>query len=175
MQDEGEPGVIRASVGEARRDAGGAGIPRADGLTPPGETEAGAGRCGARPLAELSSAELGVRGEQAAARYLAAHGWEIVERNWRCPLGEVDIVAHDAEGATVLVEVKTRRQFEAGEVTPEEAVDRRKRRRYRALAAAYLSEHLDVSLIRFDVIALAVREGGSARVRHIVNAFGGDD
>ena len=62
------------------------------------------------PLSELTSTELGVRGEQAAARYLAARGWEILERNWRCPYGEADIVARDVDGTIVLVEVKTRRE-----------------------------------------------------------------
>lgn len=127
-----------------------------------------------RPLSELTSSELGARGEQAAARHLAAQGWQVIERNWRCPYGEVDIVAKDAEGVTVLVEVKTRRELD-GEVAPEEAVDEQKRRRYRVLAASYLAEHPSVSLVRFDVVALAAREGGWARMRHLVNAFGAEE
>ena len=52
--------------------------------------------------------ELGSRGEDAAVRSLERRGWEVVERNWRCQLGEVDIVARDPDGQLALVEVKTR-------------------------------------------------------------------
>ena len=126
------------------------------------------------PLGELTSTELGVRGEQAAARYLAARGWEILERNWRCPYGEADIVARDVDGTIVLVEVKTRRETD-GETAPEEAVGEQKRRRYRVLAAVYLADHPATPLVRFDVVALTAREGGLASVRHIVNAFGASE
>lgn len=125
-------------------------------------------------LNELTSTELGVRGEQAAARYLAARGWEVLERNWRCPYGEADIVARDVDGTIVLVEVKTRRETD-DELAPEEAVGEQKRRRYRVLAAAYLADHPAVPLVRLDVIALTAREGGLASVRHIVNAFGASE
>lgn len=138
-----------------------------------GAPEAPAEGTGAR-LSELTSTELGVRGEQAAARYLAARGWEILERNWRCPYGEADIVARDVDGTIVLVEVKTRRETD-GEIAPEEAVGEQKRRRYRVLAASYLADHPAVPLVRLDVVALTAREGGLASVRHIVNAFGASE
>lgn len=149
-------------------ERGPAGVEEHEGVQ---EEEAGGA---APPLSELTSAELGVRGEQAAARYLAARGWEILERNWRCPYGEADIVARDVDGTVVLVEVKTRRETDDG-VAPEEAVGEQKRRRYRVLAASYLADHPAVPLVRLDVIALTAREGGLASVRHIVNAFGASE
>ncbi len=98
--------------------------------------------------------KLGDRGEDAAAAYLERAGMTVVERNWRCPVGEIDIVALE-ESTIVLCEVKTRRTSKKG--TPEDAVTPAKQRRYARLAAAYI-QHAgvgDVS-IRFDVISLLV-------------------
>ena len=78
---------------------------------------------------------LGERGEDAAVAYLERSGLTIVERNWRCPSGEIDIVALDEE-TLVLCEVKTRRTAAKG--TPEDAVTPAKQRRYAKLAAAYV-------------------------------------
>jgi putative endonuclease len=78
---------------------------------------------------------LGRRGEDAAVQYLMARGWHILERNWRCPEGELDIVARD--GADLVVcEVKTRSSTTFG--TPAEAVTPAKFRRLRRLAMAWL-------------------------------------
>jgi len=112
---------------------------------------------------------LGQRGEDAAAAFLERAGMTVVERNWRCSAGEIDIVALD--GTTiVLVEVKTRRSVSKG--TPEEAVTPAKRRRYAKLAAAYLQSAgvSDVPL-RFDVISLLVVAEDRALLRHHRAAF----
>src|SRR5689334_3406415 len=81
---------------------------------------------------------LGRRGEEAAARYLLGLGWQIIDRNWRCPGGELDLVARD--GAHLVVcEVKTRSTLRFG--TPAEAIDHAKARRLRRLAERWATEH----------------------------------
>ena len=112
---------------------------------------------------------LGERGEDAAAAFLERVGLTIVERNWRCPAGEIDIVALDGD-TVVLCEVKTRRSASKG--TPEEAVTPAKRRRYAKLAQAYLL-HAGVEPVpvRFDVITLLVIAEDRALLRHLRAAF----
>jgi putative endonuclease len=115
------------------------------------------------------SKRLGERGEDAAAAFLERVGMTIVERNWRCPAGEIDIVALD-ETTIVLCEVKTRRSVAKG--TPEEAITPAKRRRYAKLAAAYAQQTGDACAdIRFDVITLLVIAEDRALLRHHRAAF----
>ena len=112
---------------------------------------------------------LGERGEDAAAAFLERVGMTIVERNWRCPAGEIDIVALDGE-TIVLCEVKTRRSVTKG--TPEEAVTPAKRRRYAKLAQAYLLHSgVEPVAVRFDVITLLVIAEDRALLRHLRAAF----
>lgn len=112
---------------------------------------------------------LGKRGEDAAAAFLERVGMTVVERNWRCQAGEVDIVALDGP-TIVLCEVKTRRSASKG--SPEEAVTTAKRRRYAKLAAAYLHHVGDeCSSLRFDVITLLVIADDRALLRHLRAAF----
>ena len=116
---------------------------------------------------------IGRRGEDAAAAYLLHNGYEIVDRNWSCRFGEVDIVADD-DGEIVFVEVKTRNDIEKG--LPEDAVTKAKRTKYEKIAALYLKEH-DRSdcYVRFDVISLLVVDEtvghGRALLRHHRSAF----
>ena len=114
--------------------------------------------------------ELGKRGEDAAARYLRMLGYEILERNWKCPAGEADIIARD--GCTlVFVEVKTRTNLKKG--LPSEAITPQKRARYERIAGWYLHdscEYVDIP-VRFDVIALLVAKKDRALVRHYRHAF----
>ena len=81
---------------------------------------------------------LGMRGEQAAARFLEHRGYVVLERNWTCRFGEADIIALDEDETVCFIEVKTRRSIEAG--IPEEAVTPEKQRRYERIALSYLSE-----------------------------------
>ena len=112
---------------------------------------------------------LGERGEDAAAAFLERTGITVVERNWRCSAGEIDIVALDGT-TVVLVEVKTRRSV--GKGTPEESVTPAKRRRYAKLAAAYLQEAgVSEVEVRFDVITLLVVAEDRALLRHHRAAF----
>lgn len=126
-------------------------------------------RCSPKRVGEL--------GEDAATRYLEAEGYEVLERNWRCPVGEVDIVARGTdETQAILVEVKTRRVPRAeAPVAPELAVGSRKRARYRTMALIYLSVHPEIYSVRFDVIGVALAEIGESKVRHLVGAYGWDD
>ena len=112
---------------------------------------------------------LGNWGEAVAARVLEAQGYEIIEQNWRCEAGELDLVTRDGE-VWVFVEVKTRRSEEYG--MPEEAVTPAKRGRLLMLGEAYLAEHgLDHVAWRIDVVAiLADREGTVRRLDIYRNA-----
>lgn len=128
-----------------------------------------------KPLSEYTSHEIGQEGEHLAASYLEKRGYEVLERNWRCSSGEVDIIAREGD-TVVLVEVKTRLTLgESSDVMPELAVDRRKQRRYRKLALLYLACHPDVTSVRFDVIALNIVGERCARLRHLIGAYSWDE
>ncbi|MGH1564918.1 YraN family protein [Mumia sp. DW29H23] len=111
---------------------------------------------------------VGVHGENVAADYLRAQGMQVLDRNWRCRWGEIDIVAQDAD-ALVFCEVKTRRTTAYG--TPSEAVTPQKAARLRRLAGLYLAEHRPhAGLVRIDVVAVLVPARGAATVTHVVGA-----
>lgn len=112
---------------------------------------------------------LGRRGEELAARHLAALGLTIVERNWRCSQGEIDIVALDA-GEVVFVEVKTRSSVAFGH--PLEAITPAKLARLRRLAAAWCGAHPGShDRIRIDVIAVIAPFRGEVQVEHLKRVF----
>ncbi|MBE0416742.1 MAG: YraN family protein [Coriobacteriia bacterium] len=117
----------------------------------------------------MTRAETARRGEDAAAAYLERIGCTVVDRNWRCSSGEVDIVALD--GSTlIIVEVKTRRTPSAG--TPEEAVSPTKQRRLVKIARHYLAHAgLEGADVRFDVIAIRPIAEHRALLRHHRAAF----
>jgi putative endonuclease len=111
------------------------------------------------------------RGEALAALFLRLKGYRIEARNWRCPLGELDIVAWDRE-TLVFVEVKARTGTTAG--VPEDAVDTRKQARIVRLAQAFLAGRRgEMPPCRFDVIAVEGRRP-IPRVRHLRAAFRAD-
>ena len=112
---------------------------------------------------------LGRRGEQLAADHLVASGLTIVERNWRCSQGEIDIVAR--EGAElVFVEVKTRSSVAYGH--PLEAITAVKLARLRRLAAAWCEAHPEgYSRIRIDAIAIVAPPGRDHTIEHLRQVF----
>lgn len=115
------------------------------------------------------NAELGRRGEDAAARFLDRRGYEIVERNWTCAAGEADIIARDGD-SVVFVEVKTRSSCDYG--MPAEAVDEAKRDRYERIAALFLQGFHVVDVpVRFDIIGIVAVAEDRAMIRHHINAF----
>lgn len=95
---------------------------------------------------------LGAAGEAAVAEWYRAAGYDVLDRNWRCRDGELDLVLGRG-GVIVFCEVKTRRSDAFGE--PIEAVTRTKQRRLRGLAVRWLAEHsVHGSELRFDVAAV---------------------
>lgn len=129
-----------------------------------------------KSVLSLTPHELGIEGERMAATYLTRRGWLVLERNWRCRFGEIDIIAKDTEAndaanTAVLVEVKTRLAVGCENQMPELAVDARKQSKYRTLALTYLAEHPEVERVRFDVIAVNVTGEGTAKLRHLVGAY----
>ncbi len=111
---------------------------------------------------------IGNRGEAVAARYLERLGYQVRERNFRCPLGEIDLVAVNGE-FIVFVEVKTRSA--GAPLPPAESVTARKRAKVRQLGEYYCARHIELPLQpRFDVVSIVVGAGGDA-VEHLVNAF----
>jgi putative endonuclease len=111
---------------------------------------------------------LGRKGENLAASYLREQGWEILERNYRTKLGEIDLVCRDRD-SIVFVEVKTRAS--ADFARPDESVTQRKQAKLRRLVEDYLVKHnLESSEVRFDVlgVTLATRR---PEFEHIVGAF----
>ena len=110
---------------------------------------------------------LGRRGEREAARFLKRRGYHILNRNYTCRAGELDIVAADGE-TLVFVEVKTRSGDAAG--YPENAVDRRKRVQI-TRAARHLLARIDADpACRFDVVSV-VLDGQGKHIEHFIDAF----
>lgn len=116
---------------------------------------------------------LGRYGENAAARHLTAAGLTVLDRNWRCREGELDIVALDGE-TLAFCEVKTR--SESGFQSPAEAVDGTKADRLARLAERWLSEHWKAPLppggVRIDLVSVVHAPRGAARVDHLPGAVG---
>ena len=113
---------------------------------------------------------LGRWGEQLAADHLAAAGLEVLARNWRCREGELDVVAREADGTVVFVEVKTRSGTAFG--TPAEAVTRAKAVRIRGLACRWLLDHPAGGVpLRFDVVEVVRRRDARPEVHHLRGAF----
>jgi putative endonuclease len=102
----------------------------------------------ARPLKD----RVGAAGEAAALEHLRAAGMSILSRDWRCRLGQIDVVALDGD-TVVVVEVKARSGVRFG--LPQEAVDARKQRKLRMLAEAYLgATGRQAQPVRIDVVGL---------------------
>jgi len=110
----------------------------------------------------------GKRGEDIAVDYLKKEGYQIVERNYRCLFGEVDIVAKD-RGTVVFAEVKSRRSDRFGD--PQAAVGLEKQKKLSRIAMKYLEERrLYPCNARFDVVAVKIFPAGN-EVEIIRNAF----
>ena len=100
-----------------------------------------------------SSKKIGSRYGQAAADFLQDRGYKILERNFRCPAGEIDIIAREGEYLCFL-EVKFRSEKDRG--TPQEAVNGRKQRRISRAALYYMMKNglSDTTPCRFDVVGI---------------------
>ncbi|MEX0804197.1 MAG: YraN family protein [Candidatus Binatia bacterium] len=112
---------------------------------------------------------LGKEGEQIAERYLKKKGYKLVERNYRCAVGELDLIALDRR-VIVFVEVKTRTGSGFG--TPLEAVEFRKQKKMIHAAQFFLNaKRLNQREARFDIVGISW-SGPLPVVEHIENAFG---
>ncbi|NLG86523.1 MAG: YraN family protein [Firmicutes bacterium] len=110
---------------------------------------------------------VGALGEDFAVSFLKRCGYRIIERNFRCRLGEIDIIAQEGN-CLVFIEVKTRRSLRFG--YPQEAVTLTKQAKLRRVAAYYLQRYKKRVPCRFDVLAVNIEEG-TAKPELIRNAF----
>lgn len=115
----------------------------------------------------MTRAELGAYGEQLAVEHLVGHDFRILERNWRCRYGELDVIATDPTGATlVFVEVKTRTGDGFGGVAY--AVPAQKLRRLRRLASLWLADReTRWRQLRIDVIGVRLHRGSTPEIVHL--------
>ncbi len=118
----------------------------------------------------MNKRQLGGTWEKKAAEYLTEKGCRIIVANYRCRLGEIDIIMQD-EAAICFVEVKYRTNNQYGSAI--EAVDYRKQSRIRRAASYYLTTELHTQdiLCRFDVLGFDMDALGNISVTHIKNAF----
>ncbi|MFC1474819.1 YraN family protein [bacterium] len=113
--------------------------------------------------------KLGEKGEKAAAKYYKRQGFVILDRNYTCRLGELDLVVRKGD-LLVFCEVKTLRSKSLG--VPEMAVNASKQRRIVRLAKYYIKlKKLESLQARFDVVSVSWEEGGRPEVKHIPAAF----
>jgi putative endonuclease len=108
---------------------------------------------------------VGRYGEKLAERHLESQGFAILDRRWRCPQGELDLIAVD-DGCLVVCEVKTRRSVSAG--SPQEAVTPAKLNRLRRLTAAWLAaQEVSWAAVRIDVVTVLLPRAGPAHMEHL--------
>lgn len=108
----------------------------------------------------------GAAAEEAAAAFLAARGLELLERNYRCRFGEIDLVLRDGS-VLVFVEVRFRATATFGGAA--ESITAAKRRKLLRTARHYMAEHRQFPACRFDAVLL---NGDIDRIEWVVNAFG---
>lgn len=116
----------------------------------------------------MDSRKIGELGEIEAARYLRYHGYLILSANYRCKLGEIDIIAEDRR-YVCFVEVKTR--SENMRFAPSDAVDAAKRSRIIAASQLFLMNYKEKRQPRFDIIEVYFENNSAVRLNHIENAF----
>ena len=112
-----------------------------------------------------SKQALGAYGEDVAARHLARAGLVLLDRNWRCEVGELDLVLRE-DDVLVVCEVKTRSSLACG--TPHEAVDEAKLHRLRRLGVRWAAAHgVRPAGVRVDLVAVLRPARGAAEVEHV--------
>jgi putative endonuclease len=112
---------------------------------------------------------VGAYGERVAARHLTDAGMVVLDCNWRCAAGEIDIIARDGK-TLVFCEVKTRRTARFGD--PSEAVGWAKVRRLRQLATLWIAATgVHSPEVRFDVVSVRPQPSGPATIEHLRGAF----
>ena len=129
------------------------------------------GQRGNEPL-DMRRRKTGMLGEKIACEFLGKNGYSIIETNYRCTEGEIDIVARRVD-TLVFIEVRTKRSRQFG--SPEESITARKKEKLRALAERYGQEHDDLPASwRIDVVAIQLdNDDRVKRIQHIENAVEG--
>ena len=130
-----------------------------------------------QPAENSASQPLGPRGETLACRFLRKAGMKVLARNYRCPAGEVDLIALDRSTrktqraeTIVFVEVKTRASDRYA--SPAAAVDSRKADQVRSAAAYYIAHHPTAGYrTRYDIVAVVLPDDAQPQVRHLPDAF----
>ncbi len=115
--------------------------------------------------------DVGILGERLAKDFLEKRGYDIWETNYRCPEGEIDIIARDKD-YLVFVEVRTKKSADFG--TPEESITPAKMRRLAAASTRYWQTHSNLPPSRrIDVVAVELNQKGKpSRIELIENAIG---
>ena len=116
--------------------------------------------------------DTGILGEKIACEFLVKNGYDIVEKNYRCSIGEIDIIAKQTD-TLVFIEVRTKKSRQYG--TPEESITEVKKERLRAVAECYGQEHDNIpDTWRIDVMGIELdRNNRLKRIQHIENAVDG--
>ncbi|MBI4188221.1 MAG: YraN family protein [Chloroflexi bacterium] len=124
-----------------------------------------------RACPERSRRNTGILGEKLAQDFLKKRGYRILETNYRCPQGEIDIIARHKD-SLVFIEVRTKTSLEFG--SPEESITAIKRNHLRATASHYVQDHADLpQQWRIDFVAVELNEKGKlSRIEVIENAVG---
>lgn len=114
--------------------------------------------------------KLGQLGEKIAENLLVSYGYIIREKNYRCPLGEIDIIAED-KADLVFLEVRTKTSLAYG--TPHDSITRSKQQRLRRIAAYYLNQiNQSETSCRFDVVLIQMKENSQVQDLELIkNAF----
>ena len=121
---------------------------------------------------DMNRRDTGILGEKIACEFLGKNGYDIVETNYRCTEGEIDIIARQKD-ILIFVEVRTKRTRQFG--SPEESITRTKKERLRAVAERYGQEHDDIPASwRIDVMAIQLDINDRVkRIQLIENAIEG--
>jgi len=121
----------------------------------------------------MNRRDTGILGEKLARDFLKKQGYRIKETNYRCPEGEIDIIAQHKD-SLVFIEVRTKKSLEFG--SPEESITPAKMERLRSVASRYLQTHSDLPpLWRIDVVAIELNQNSKlSRIELIENAVSED-
>lgn len=115
-----------------------------------------------------SKRKIGYDGETIASNYLLKENYNIIERNFRCPIGEIDIIC-EKDNTYIFIEVKTRKSLKYG--FPAESVNYYKRQKITNIAKWYLvKNNINNKMCRFDIIEIYF-ENKNYKINHIINAW----
>ncbi len=124
----------------------------------------------ARPDEQPTALSIGLLGEKTARVYLEEQGWRFIASNWRCKLGEIDLIMDDpSDNTRVFIEVKTRRQTQFGDGA--DVIATGKKQKLIRAAKYYQQEQGFWGNVRFDAIIISTQAGYKNKIEHIEHAF----